>query len=50
MKACSADKAIDEARMTIESGPLVCGTPFLAGFNLRNFKRAITKPLIIEGV
>ena len=49
MKACNVDAAIDKVGMIIESGPLECESPFLVGSNLRNFKRAITEPLIIEG-
>ena len=50
MKTCNTDAAIDEKGMIVGSGPLGYGSPFLAGPNLRNFKTAITEPLIIEGI
>ena len=50
MKACNADATIHEARITVESGPLGCRSPFFVGSNLRNFKKAITETLIIEGM
>ena len=50
MEEYNADAAIDEAGMIVQSSSFRCGSPFLVGSNLRNFKKAITAPMILEGV